>query len=291
MKRTNSNVKVQVRLYGGLGNQLFQYLFGRLLETRNLAIVHFDQNWLDKKLSHEGSDIRNFRFSREIKFSRRKSSFRVKHENFLTSAARHSFLIQKATGIQFECSEDGNDQIPTRPNLKFRGYYQNIDFPSELIEELKNSDWGLIDQSEKLVSVLERYENLKFCAIHVRGGDYRITDSIHENLGNKYYRESLAIVKDNYPNHPLLIFTDDRAYARELLPDSEQYEFVMDFNLSASEEFTLMCKGTVHIIANSTFSYWSARLSKSSRLVICPNSWYKNKDLKGPLYPSEWQVK
>ena len=291
MKRTNSKVKIEVRFYGGLGNQLFQYLFGRLLETKNLAIVHFDQNWLDRKPSHEGSDIRNFRFSRQIKFRRRKSAFRIKCENFITSAARHSFLIQKATGIHFECSEEGNVQIPTRANSKFRGYYQNIDFPSELIEELKNSDWGLVEPSEKLVSVLERYENLKFCAIHVRGGDYRISDSIYENLGNKYYEESLAIVKDNYPNHPLLIFTDDRAFAKELLPSSEQYEFVIDFDLSASEEFSLMSKATIHVIANSTFSYWSARLSKSSRLTIAPSSWYKKKDLKGPMYPSGWQVR
>ena len=70
----------------------------------------------------------------------------------------------------------------------------------------------------------------------------------------------------------------------------------MPLTSNPAEVMYLMSLGSGHIIANSTFSYWGAYLSKKSQIIIAPSKWFKGwedpKDLINPKWvrvQSEWE--
>ena len=68
---------------------------------------------------------------------------------------------------------------------------------------------------------------------------------------------------DKYPDTHFYIFTSDHEYARENFKDESLYT-IIDWNTGRDSVQDLMlmshCKG--NICANSTFSFWGARLNK-----------------------------
>jgi hypothetical protein len=60
--------------------------------------------------------------------------------------------------------------------------------------------------------------------------------------------------------------------------------------LTSAETLEIMRLGKAYIIANSTFSWWGAMLSKSENpLVICPDIWFKSQAEPLDLIPSSWK--
>jgi len=53
----------------------------------------------------------------------------------------------------------------------------------------------------------------------------------------------------------------------------------VDYGLSMA----MMSRCNHHIIANSSFSWWGAWLSRNNGVVIAPKNWF------GPKGPSDWQ--
>jgi hypothetical protein len=59
--------------------------------------------------------------------------------------------------------------------------------------------------------------------------------------------------------------------------------------LSHLETLFVMSFGSAFVIANSTFSWWSAFLSESPDVVIAPQKWYRNKIDPEDLIPPNWK--
>ena len=49
----------------------------------------------------------------------------------------------------------------------------------------------------------------------------------------------------------------------------------------------LMSQASANIIANSSFSFWAARLNQSNPLVVYPKKWYAG-DGKRDIFPDQW---
>lgn len=104
-------------------------------------------------------------------------------------------------------------------------------------------------------------------AIHIRRGDYVNNPFYVDLTETTYYDEALK----HFPNDKFLVFSDDIEFAKQYFTGedfefSEENDEVKDFNLMAG------CKG--HIIANSSYSWWSAYISPYSTKVIAPKAWY-----------------
>lgn len=132
-------------------------------------------------------------------------------------------------------------------------YVQSEEFFEEHKEEIKNlysQGIGHLDQ----------------VAIHVRRGDY-VNNPFYVDLSeNDYYERAMAL----FPNEDFLVFSDDIEWCKKQ-PIFEDCEFsegdeITDLNRMAS------CKGI--IMANSSFSWWAAYLSKAK--VIAPKEWYRD---------------
>ena len=125
-------------------------------------------------------------------------------------------------------------------------------------------------------------------SLHIRRGDYLTNYKNHHNLGLDYYAKALEHFKDNQ----IVIFSDDPAWCKqqELFKDDDRFLVSEENNQYMDMCLMSLCVG--HIIANSSFSWWGAWLSKSKD-VIAPSKWFgpdkqhlETKD----LYCEDWTI-
>lgn len=114
--------------------------------------------------------------------------------------------------------------------------------------------------------------------IHVRRTDY-INNPFYVDLTEtSYYEKAMSL----FPDEDFLVFSDDIEWCKrqsifEGCEFSENKSAVEDLNLLAS------CKGI--IMANSSFSWWAAYLSKAK--VIAPKEWHPD-GVERTVCPKEW---
>ncbi len=116
--------------------------------------------------------------------------------------------------------------------------------------------------------------------IHVRRDDYLDENRIQYGLSVDYYEKAMKY----FPGRSFIVCSDDIAWCKEqeVFKDCEFSEGkteIEDMNLLAS------CKDGL-IIANSTFSWWSAYLNPHGCKVIAPEKWDKE-DKLFPM-PEDW---
>jgi len=116
-------------------------------------------------------------------------------------------------------------------------------------------------------------------AIHVRRGDYVGNPFYVQLWKTNYYERAMEL----FPQEKFLVFSDDIEWCKAHFI-GKQFEFsegndeVTDLNLMAG------CKGV--IMANSSFSWWGAYLSKGK--VIAPKEWYTDGNKTRTVCPEQW---
>jgi hypothetical protein len=119
--------------------------------------------------------------------------------------------------------------------------------------------------------------------IHVRRDDYLDPNRIQYVLPVEYYRKAM----DMFPkDSKFIVCSDDIEWCKgqrvfEGCEFSEGKTEIEDMNLLAS------CTEGL-IIANSTFSWWSAFLNPHRCLIVAPEKW--DRDNKVFSMPDEWKV-
>ncbi len=99
-------------------------------------------------------------------------------------------------------------------------------------------------------------------AIHYRRGDY-IGNPNYVNLQLNYYVNAY----DTYfKGHPITAFSDDLAFIKLHHPGHWHHE------KDAIKELAAMCEYNRHIIANSSFSWWAAYISRGE--AVAPAEWF-----------------
>ena len=135
--------------------------------------------------------------------------------------------------------------------------------------------------------------------LHVRLGDY-IQEEKFGILGIDYYINAIQLYKTENIGR-FLIFSDDIQLAKKLYGDSLQEQayrvfgsetyasWIQSVNDSTLDTFHLMRTGSHFIIANSSFSWWAARMSEvRDAKVIAPDPWFHRMESPLDLYPPEW---
>ena len=59
-------------------------------------------------------------------------------------------------------------------------------------------------------------------------------------------------------------------------------------NVSDAEILILMSHASRVVIANSTFSWWAARINAENKTVIAPSTWFRGMLAPKDLMPPEW---
>lgn len=119
-------------------------------------------------------------------------------------------------------------------------------------------------------------------AIHVRRGDYTKPhlQVFHPLLPIDYYQYALRLIGDETLIHKfhiprkILVFSDDPEYCRKVF--SGESVIIID-NKGDDANIIDICMMSMIpkiIIANSSYSYWAARLGTEKDIVIYPSVWF-----------------
>jgi hypothetical protein len=279
------------QVIGGLGNQMFQYAFYKYLASIKSCELKLDLSLFDGYSLHNGYELKSVfgiaeQNATQDEITELKSKYLLffKIENKLLNK---NLLFGKTHFKENKFHIDSKIFEKLVNDLYVEGYFQTYKYIKELDSSLFEFQ---TEVSEKEESLLQG----NVVSIHVRGGDYITSKEDNRLFGNictaKYYYDAIEYIKKYIENPVFLVFTNDKAYAKQLL-NGENFQIV-DWN-SCEDSFRdmyLMSLCKHNIIANSSFSWWGAWLNKnSSKIVIAPKKWFNDSSInQEDIVPKEW---
>ena len=245
---------VTTRLFGGLGNQIFQFLAGKWLATELQCELRIDTGWIKQGYTHSNSTISEFNLygsAEELDLTSR-GSLGIYGERAMTVLARKSPLYSNLSKIHAPKSPGFSDISILHQGAQLRGYYQTPRFFYDLMSSgtVTREDFDLVQPTQSYLTVLKERPREGFIALHVRGGDYLKRNSAHIQLSSDYYYQSLKLIQSIYSNLPILIFTDDHNHAASILNLNTDHIFIDNKIVTAAENLKLMSQATAIICAN-----------------------------------------
>jgi Glycosyl transferase family 11 len=286
---------IGVKLWGGLGNQMFQYAFGLYMaEKRGEKQFFFTE--INK---NHNLDIDYFKVSIEYFATEALTKYDYYFQNyFLYRLNRKLFQL-----IPFLNKEILVENVsPFRPDILdsyslFDGYWQSYKYIQPIEQNLREQ-FVLKANPISDMEIFNAISDVNSVSLHIRRGDYLKgkNSKIYENISMDYYAKAIDYFSEKIVNPIFYIFSNDLDWTKENLelPIATKFFFI-DNSLSensAIADLYLMSSCKHHIIANSTFSWWGAWLNPSKqKLVIAPKKWYigKMNDLSLDLIPTEWE--
>ena len=292
-------MKVVIRLDGGLGNQMFQYAFGIAKANRYKSELYLDTSIFDKV--HTGITSRKYAldsFNIKAKFS----CGYIYSNQLLHALFRRSSFVARVFKARFESVNDFEPSIFNDDfSLYFSGYWQSYKY-FKGYESVIFSDFHPINElsafSKELLCELSCDGSIM---VHVRRGDYvslASASSFHGVLSVDFYKKAIASCLLNIPNAHFYVFSDDIAWCQGAkIIDASNVTYVEnDGQRDDWEDLWLMSFCRHHIIANSSFSWWSAWLADQrygcvGRHVFAPKNWFIAKPVNfSDRFPLHWNV-
>lgn len=289
---------IVVQLQGGLGNQMFQYAFGRSLSLSMNVPLKLDLSFLQNKSgSHTKRDyeLDVFMLNVAIASDAELKRFARIHNNKLLRKIHHRIPLTKYNRyIEPRFSFIPHLETQVKDDTLLIGFWQSEkyflehedmirkDFTFRAPFDAKNAQWEKLIRESDAIS------------LHVRRGDYitnAAASSYHGTSDISYYRKAFDRIAGGLENAKLFIFSDDPDWVREHIRfDVETHVIDNNTGKSSFHDMHLMSLCRHHIIANSSFSWWGAWLNSSKdKIVVAPERWFAKGDIDTrDLIPASW---
>jgi len=272
-----------VQLMGGMGNQMFQFAHGLSLAWRFNLDLKLDLTLL--MVRNPNSSVRNRYFQLQ--------EFR-QQKKIISSVA----LDKK--GVEFDSDYNRKNLnliskgvCPSGDTI-LRGWYQGEKYFRNVVEEVRDvfSFKPFVSSRAREIQLFIE-DHPDTVAIHIRRGDY-VNHGLHHVCDDNYYLRAKLYIENILDKPHFVIFSDDIGYCRKLLNVAALY---VDESITDAESMHLMSLCNHHIISNSTFSWWGAWLSLTTKgKVLAPSRWFNNEQMnnhylvENKLYPTDWQL-
>lgn len=285
-----------VRLMGGLGNQMFQYAFGRSVANRNNTELKLDVSFFDKTKPQKGHVVRNFDldiFNIKENFASPREISRLsrRFKNGLLNKIANKILGQPRTFITQPHFHFSPDVYYSPDNVYLSGYWQTEKYFKN-IESLIRSEFTFKeDMSDKAKELLAQIRNSNSVCVNVRRGDFLTND----NLGFQdvdYFEKAEKIISERVSNPIYFVFSDEIEWCENHLKFLTPAVFVSHtFAGRKFQDYLRLMSGCKHfIIPNSSFAWWAVWFNQEKeRIVIAPAIWFKDSSLDTKdLIPLDW---
>jgi len=248
---------------GGLGNQLFQ-----IFATMEYAFKHNISFYLPNFKGMMGNDSISHRPPYWNTFFKNLQQY-IRDERLMNITVNYN---EKEYFIYSEIPYFENY------NIRLKGYFQNVKYFSEYSEKIIEKI-GIRDFQK---DIGDKYDFTNTISLHFRIGDYK-SSSLHLITGIQYYINSLQKIisltdKDNYiikychEDQDTILVNSRVNILRKQFPGLT-FERV-DNTLNDWQQMLYMSLCDHNVIANSTFSWWSAYLNRNKNKIVCmPDKW------------------
>lgn len=269
-------------LSGGLGNQMFQYaLYCRLQELGREVKIDDRRGFIDDPNGRVPRLTQVFGIKYEVATVREVKDMLDSHRDIISIAKRK--LFGRKSRIYREKSGLFDEAVLAMDNIYLDGYWQSEKyFDSEYVKNRLINEFAidkkLVLTDDESCRILEQIESEESVSVHVRRGDY-LNPGVVENHGgictDDYYKRAIEFVLDKKPGAKLYFFSNDTEWTRENYGDlGEIVSIEAREEQSDVAELLLMSRCRNHVLANSSYSWWSAWLNdEPDKIVIAPSKW------------------
>ena len=286
-----------VELFGGLGNQMFQYAAGRRL-------AHFRKTELKLNIS-EFESYNSRSYSLNI-FNLQEEKFATLVEISRLLYGKRSLLKRAISKIQHMRPKLLSTYIKERyfsfdpailnlpDGIYLDGYWQSEKYFKDIEEIIRREFTIKVPQTGNNKELSKIIQSCESVSIHIRRGDYISDSDVNKKHGEcelSYYFNCIQMINGKIKKPTFFVFSDDCKWVHENF--RLNYPMVIvDQNDSehAYEDMRLMSQCKHNIIANSTFSWWAAWLNPNpDKMVFSPRKWFKTEELDDrDLIPETW---
>ena len=280
---------ITCNLMGGLGNQLFQ-----IFTVISYAISrNHDFQFINKETLGQGeTTVRNTYW--KTFFSKLSSCLFDENPNFHIVYREECYEYKNIPG----------HLLQPNTNIMLFGYFQSYKYFQQnykliclILDIFEKKQEVLKECVEKNILNIVKLKNT--ISLHFRLGDYKNIQQFHPIMSYEYYKNSLDYILKNIDYTPnILYFCEDQDFHEVSLTITKlnieypSIQFSRAPNiLNDWQQLLLMSSCRNNIIANSSFSWWSAYFNNYEDKIICyPSTWF------GPacdkettdLFPPEW---
>jgi len=244
---------VNVRLAGGLGNQLFQVAYGLLASKKihgDVALCSAFLKSYDTQRSFTLPDVIDLKGVRVV-------DSMLPFLIFKTRFGKASSVLPSFLGFVSDsnCKKIMGNQV-FLSNLYLDGYFN------------KAINQVIFDEMVAGISVLFKGRHLfvrsNVCVIHVRGGDF-INLGLAGRDDAEFYSSAISAVRRIVPEIRFEVVTDDSHFARSVLNESCSYKIIS--GESVADDFFRLATGQFAIISDSTFALWARSITLADSSV------------------------
>ena len=268
-----------IKVMGGLGNQMQQYAlyekFRSLGKETKLDVSWFeDARQQEKVLAKRSLELLQFE---NLHFEKASGSERAA---LLGTGGLSGFLgkvkrkLNPAADPHFFETDMYHPEIFTFTDKYLEGHWACEKYYHDIMPLLREKIRFPQSRNLQNIDMAERMEKENSVSVHIRRGDYLDPENAGMFGGictDAYYAAAMDYVRECLPGAHFYLFSDDTAYLKEHFQGSEYT--VVDWNRGADSFYDcqLMSRCRANICANSTFSFWGARLNgRKDRLAIRP---------------------
>lgn len=257
-----------VRIMGGLGNQLFQYAFGKVHEKHGHQVV-YDLSWYNKQR----------KWPRPFLLDRFNTTMDVKQ---IDSHTLNGYLNENGH-IDFGVFQ--------KDNYYFDGYWQYRDYYVGILNELREDvtlhRYNLPAEFYYVEKEIKRFNSI---GVHVRRGDYLEQKNWGVQSFEYYYKAIHQLLSDMNGEIKIFVFSDDIEWCKQRITEQYFKIPIIFVQLEPHLDFELLkqCKNIV--MSSSTFSWWASFLNENkNKKIVAPSRWLgETIDPYIYHYPTNW---
>lgn len=273
---------VVVKVWGGLGNQMFQYALYESYLAKGVSAK------LDISFYKNHHDFNGFELERVF-------GVKPKYINPLFSKLVKVIgkMNSKLLGKPYKETDEMMGYFYNEvAELKFgylKGYWQTEKYfypCTSLLHEVFVFPSVTDEKNKQMVAMMQSTNSV---SVHVRRGDY-LEQNRNWAMKKAYYEKALAEAKNKINDPMFFVFSDDIDWVKNNL-DIQPCTYI-DWNKKDNSyvDMQLMSNCKHNIIANSSFSWWGAWLNKyPSKIVFAPSQWLPFFDGTRDIIPTIWE--
>lgn len=305
---------IYAELTGGLGNQMFLYAFARVLALRTGEEVTLldREDWKSGSPAHTRCALRALRLSPKVHIQadaafakhhlpvqnalkvlmiRREQKGGMMARNWQPFEAKMAPFLN-ALGLHFvtdgyvPCRRKKGLHFP--PDLLAWGYFQSEAYFADQ-KDIIRAELRPVNAPDPDRAAAIGAAECPVC-LHLRRGDYQNPENAALQVCTPaYYARCCALVKEQWPEATLFVFSDDILWAQDHL-DTAGLPAVYLTPGSAAGDLALMQLCRHFILSNSTYSWWAQYLGDApDKQVYAPDRWYAN-GKESALYLPGWTL-
>lgn len=273
-----------IKLQGGLGNQMFQYAFGRYLAQKYNTELKFDTTFLlDRSIKsdkHVNRDLDLDIFGLDLAIADQKEIKRLKDRFDITLANKVANKVfgTKATYIREPRYQFSGEIIECGPDVYLEGFWQSEKYFKPIEKTIKENFEIKTTLEPATKELADKIKGENAVCVNVRRGDF-VNNPFHVVLTPAFYHHAEQMILSKTECPQLYVFSDDLDWCRENLHFKSQAMFVTHqyAGKKFQDYFRLMSYCKSFIIPNSTFAWWAAYLASSKPgIVITTKKWYND---------------